>query len=75
MFNTQLFLGFPLSNSLYQIELESISDSIRSTFIQNASEETTSYLQKIEIDRVIYLGKYIGPIIETSSLDSIQVEY
>lgn len=68
MFDTQLFLGLPLTGS-YQQELERLDLSERDFFIQG---EVSPYLQQIESEGVIYLGKYLGPSVETSSLDFSQ---
>lgn len=66
MFNTALFLGFPLS-AAYQKELEGVPSAERELFIQN---QDSSYLQRVESEGAIYLGKFLGSSIEMSALDS-----
>jgi hypothetical protein len=68
MFDYQLFLGLPLSKE-YQQELAALPSSLREVFIQN---QDLSYLQKIEYEGIMYLGKYIGSSIEVASLEAIQ---
>jgi hypothetical protein len=68
MFDYQLFLGLPLSDS-YQKELKQLSAAIRDIFIQTHS---SPYLQQIESEGMVYLGKYLGPSIELAALDSLQ---
>lgn len=65
MFETVLFLGFPLSDSYEQI-LRQLSDVDRNLFI---GDSDASYLQKIESEGVKYLGKYLGPLIEVGALE------
>lgn len=68
MFDHQLFLGLPLSES-YQQELAKLPVSTRDAFIQSQS---SLYLQQIENEGRIYLGKSLGPSVELSTLESIQ---
>lgn len=68
MFDYQLFLGLPLSDS-YQQELRQIPASTRDVFIQSQS---SPYLQQVESEGTLYLGKYLGSSIEVASLDSLQ---
>jgi hypothetical protein len=68
MFDHQLFLGLPLSES-YQQELAQLPAPIRAAFIQSQS---SLYLQQIENEGTIYLGKSLGPLVELSALESIQ---
>ncbi len=67
MFNTSLFLGFPLSGD-YSEKLEQLSLVEKELFIQNRA---SPYLQIIENEGVIYLGKDLGSSIETACLDSL----
>lgn len=65
MFDTALFLGFPLSTA-YQQELNRLPLVERELFIQS---ETSPYLQQIENDGVIYLGKSLGASVDMAALD------
>lgn len=66
MLETEIFLGFPLSDS-YQRELLQLPSVERELFIQ---DRPSPYLQQIENEGILYLGKYLGPSIEMSLLDS-----
>ena len=68
MFDYQLFLGLPLSES-YQRELNKLSASVRDAFIQSQS---SPYLQQIEHEGAVYLGKFVGSSVELGSLDALQ---
>ncbi len=68
MFDYQLFLGLPILSS-YQEELNQLPSSLRDLFIQN---KDSSYLQQIEYENVVYLGKSLGSTIETFILDAMQ---
>ncbi len=68
MFDYQLFLGLPLSAS-YQEELHVLPDSVRNTFIQR---EVSPYLQVVEHEGVMYLGKFAGASVELAALDALQ---
>lgn len=68
MFDYPFFLGFPVSDS-YQQELSQLPETVRNLFIQNHS---SLYLQQIEYDNVLYLGKYLGSSVEVAVLDSLQ---
>lgn len=68
MFNTQLFFGLPLED-FYQHALDQLSLSERELFIQN---QHSPYLQQIESEGILYLGKYLGSFIELTTLDSLQ---
>lgn len=65
MFDTVLFLGFPLSVA-YQQELTRLPAAERELFIQN---QDSAYLQKIENEGIEYLGKYLGPSTEMGALE------
>jgi hypothetical protein len=65
MFDTILFLGFPLSDADKQTLIQ-LPAAERELFIQN---QDSSYLQKIENDGIEYLGKYLGPSIEMAALE------
>lgn len=64
MFDTVLFLGFPLSEA-YRQALIQIPAIERELFIQN---QDSNYLQKIEYEGIEYLGKYLGSSIEMAKL-------
>lgn len=64
MLDYHLFFGFPL-NSVYQDTLNKIPSNLRSLFIQNHSD----YLQQVEYNGSVYLGKNLGPYIEYNTLD------
>lgn len=66
MFEYQLFLGFPLTED-YQRELSKLSPSFLDMFIQHPP---SPYLQQIESEGIVYLGKSLGSSIELTSLDS-----
>lgn len=68
MFQYQLYLGLLAEDSLLQ-ELRQLPPGFHDLFIQN---QDSAYLQQIEFEGKIYLGKYLGTSIETSSLDSLQ---
>jgi hypothetical protein len=68
MYDSQLFLGLPVSHS-FQRELDQLPASLHEVFIQNKS---SSYLQQVEYEGVRYLGKYLGSSIELVELDSSQ---
>lgn len=65
MFETILFLGFPVSDS-YERILRQLPEVERDLFIGSSD---SSYLQKVENEGVQYLGKYLGPIIEMGALE------
>jgi hypothetical protein len=67
IFDYQLFLGFPLSD-IYLSQLSQLSPELCSVFIKNHSD----YLHQVEIEGKIYLGKYLGPFVDFSSLELIQ---
>lgn len=67
MLDTILFLGFPLSSS-YQKELTLLSSVERDLFIQSCA---SPYLQQIEYEGSLYLGKCLGPSIEMAALESM----
>jgi hypothetical protein len=68
MFDTTLFLGFPLTDP-FQQELYRLPSVERELFIQI---QPSPYLQQIENEGIIYLGKCVGPSIEIGSLDALQ---
>jgi hypothetical protein len=68
MFDTILFLGFPLSDS-YQRELQQLPSAERELFIQ---KQVSPYLQQIEDKGIVYLGKSLGSSIEMTALESMQ---
>ncbi len=68
MFDYQLFLGLPLSTA-YQQELGQLPASMRDIFIQTS---VSPYLQQVENEGAIYLGKYLGSSVEASLLDALQ---
>lgn len=65
MFDTLLFLGFPLCDS-YQKKLNQLSSVERDLFIQPGD---SPYLQQIENEGILYLGKYLGSSIDMGALD------
>lgn len=68
MLDTILFLGFPLSAS-YQQELQWLPSAERELFIQ---PQASPYLQQIENQGMVYLGKSLGSSIEIAALESVQ---
>jgi|GEM_PF-1451410 len=68
MFNAVLFLGFPLLDS-YQRELSKLSAVERELFIQY---QVSPYLQQIQSEGALYLGKGLGSSVELAALDSFQ---
>jgi hypothetical protein len=68
MFDTILFLGFPLSDT-YRQELHRVPSSERELFIQS---QASPYLQQIEHEGAVYLGKFLGVSIEIAALESLQ---
>lgn len=69
MFDTILFLGFPLSDS-YQLLLLELPSAERKMFIQNQDfHQDSPYLQKIEYEGMEYLGKYLGSSIDMATFD------
>lgn len=66
-FETVLFLGFPLLDTL-KGELLSLSAAERDIFIQN---RPSPYLQQIESEGCAYLGKCIGHSIEMNTIDNL----
>ncbi len=67
MFDSILFLGFPMSDA-YQQELQLLPAVEQELFIQN---QVSSYLQRIENEGIVYLGKSLGTSIELATLESI----
>lgn len=65
MFDTILFLGFPLSDSYHQALLQ-LPAAERELFIQN---QASPYLQQIKSEEIVYLGKCLGPSIEMAALE------
>lgn len=65
MFDTVLFLGFPLIDA-YRQALMQLPIAERELFIQN---QDPIYLQKIENEGIEYLGKYLGSSIEMAALE------
>jgi hypothetical protein len=65
MFDTILFLGFPLS-AAYQQALIQLPAAERELFIQS---QDSVYLQKIENEGMEYLGKSLGPSIDIATLE------
>ena len=65
IFDTVLFLGFPLSPSYHQA-LDQVPMAEREVFIQTGD---SPYLQKIEREGIEYLGKYLGSSIDMTALD------
>ncbi len=68
MLDHQLFLGFPLSAD-YQHALDPLPSSLKKMFIQMTP---SPYLQQIEYERISYLGKFLGPCFELSSLNEME---
>lgn len=66
MFETELFLGFPLSES-FQQALTLLPETERALFIQN---KPSPYLQQIESDGKLFLGKSLGASLELSALEA-----
>jgi hypothetical protein len=69
MFDCQLFLGLPLDSELSQL-LSSLPQPIRDSFIQK--EESTLYLQQIEHEGKLYVGKALGVLFDTEALSSMK---
>lgn len=69
MFDSQLFLGLPLSES-FQDQLQQVSDFVRNSFIQPIP---SPYLQQIEFDGKVYLGKQLGSLVELASIEATQL--
>ncbi len=67
MFFYRLYLGFPL-NSSYQAALDRASLPLKSLLIQSASD----YLEPVAHAGQLYLGKFLDPIVELSSLEASQ---
>lgn len=70
MFDTILFLGFPLTDA-YRLALLAIPSVERDLFIQNQDpfQPDSPYLQKIEHEGIEYLGKYLGSSIDMATCD------
>lgn len=68
MFDSELFLGFPL-HSLYEAKLEEIPHSLRIFFIQDHPD----YLQQVTHDGISYLGKQLEKTIDLRTLDALEV--
>lgn len=69
MFELQLFLGFPV-DSVYQQKLKLLSFPEKDLFIQKGD---SLYLQEIESEGVVYLGKSLGVCVEIESLNPLQI--
>ena len=67
MFDTALFIGFPLSEA-YQQALLHLPSVERELFIQS---QASPYLQQVESEGILYLGKFLGFSIEMAVLDSL----
>ena len=67
MFDTNFFFGFPV-DALYETELKKVSSSLKDLFIQDQSEE---YLQRIEFEGKVMLGKFMGATLQTSTLELV----
>ena len=63
-----LFVGLPLTES-YLHELKKLPPALINTFIKGQSAE---YLQQIECDGVLYLGKSLETPYDLAALDSLQ---
>ncbi len=68
MFDYQLFFGYPQSDSFCS-ELKQVAPSLRALYIQN---DPSAYLQEIEHEGVLYLGKFINTPIEVETLEGLQ---
>lgn len=69
MIDSQLFLGFPVTKD-FLCQLDQIPSPLKNAFI---SHQSCDYLQQIENNGQIYLGKPLGSIIPTSCLDSLEL--
>lgn len=69
MLDCQLFLGLPLTDS-YRQELSQLPASVHDVFIQNSS---SSYLQQVESEGIVYLGKFLGSSLDLATLDVLEV--
>ncbi len=65
IFDYQLFFGFALFDT-YLAGLAQISPELRSTFIH------PHYLHKLDHEGQGYLGKYLGSVVEFSTLELVQ---
>lgn len=65
----QLFLGLPLTDELLK-HLKHLPQAVLDYFIQK--EKGTLYLQQIEVEGVLYLGKALGSLFDTASLPSMK---
>jgi hypothetical protein len=67
MTHSSLFFGFRVPES-YQEELLKLPSVEKELFIQS---QVSPYLQQIEHEGRLYLGKSLGPSIEMANLDSL----
>ena len=65
MSESKLFLGFPL-NDAFVFELKKIPLVERDLFIQ---QNNALYLQEIESDSIVYLGKPLGSEVKLDELE------
>lgn len=63
-----LFLGLPLT-AADQRQLAQVAPAVRALFIQ---EGDSPYLQILNSDGVLYLGKSLGPVLKTEQLVMMQ---
>ena len=69
MFDHHLFFGLPLFEP-YLHRLNELPAPFRDAFIQ---DQSTDYLQQIENEGIVYVGKCINPPLELASLDSLEI--
>ncbi len=67
-FEVELFYGFPVTQAYREI-LEGLDKRIFELYVRNDD----AYLQDIEHNGSRYLGKSIGPIVELSTLELLQL--
>lgn len=69
MFDHHLFFGLPLFDP-YLHQLNELPAPLRDAFIQSQSND---YLQQIESEGIVYVGKFTNEPLELASLDSLEV--
>lgn len=67
MEDTELFLGFSLTSGFLD-KFQKLNPDICSLFIQKNS----NYLQKIYINNDVFIGKFVGQIVDIDKLQLIQ---
>lgn len=68
MLDYTLFIGLLLDDA-YLRELEEVPPSLRDLLIQSQDD---TYLRQIDFEGKVYLGKFLEPPMEVSSLETVQ---